>query len=51
MLIKFWIGVYSVDPFQVTDHFNQFVHSSGGYAPRRVFFTFDLALLHLGYLE
>jgi len=35
--IKNLIGVYSVDPFQVTDHFNQFVHSSGGYAPRRLF--------------
>ena len=37
MLIKSWIGVYFVDPLQVTDHFNQFVHSSGGYAPRRLF--------------
>lgn len=36
-LIKSWIGVYSVDPLQVTDHFNQFVHSSGGYVPRRSF--------------
>ena len=35
--IKSWIGVYSVDPHQVTDRFNQFVYSSGGYAPHRSF--------------
>lgn len=33
--IKSWIGVYLVDPQQVTDHFYQFVHSSGAYALRR----------------
>jgi len=33
-LVKSWIGVYSVDPYQVTDHFYQFVHSSGGLARR-----------------
>jgi hypothetical protein len=32
--IKSWIGVYSVDPQQVTNHFYQFVHSSGAYTPR-----------------
>jgi hypothetical protein len=42
-LVKSWIGVYSVDPQQVTDHFYQFAHSSGGYAPRR-------SLLHLIWL-
>ena len=26
-LVKSWIGVYSVDPYQVTDNFYQFVHS------------------------
>jgi len=31
-LVKSLIGVYSVDPYQVTDHFYQFVHSSGGLA-------------------
>jgi len=36
-LIKSWISVYLVDPLQVTDHFNQCVHSTGGYAPRRLF--------------
>jgi len=36
-LIKSWVGVYSVDPHQVTDHFNQFIYSSGGYAPCRSF--------------
>ncbi|RHN73183.1 putative transcription regulator mTERF family [Medicago truncatula] len=35
--IKSWIGVYSVDPQQVTDHFYQFVHSSIAYTPRRSF--------------
>ena len=35
--IKTWIGLYLVDLFQVTDHFNQSVHSSGGYALRRSF--------------
>jgi len=33
-LVKSWLGVYSVDPQHVTDHFNQFVLSSGGYVPR-----------------
>ncbi|XP_024634727.1 uncharacterized protein [Medicago truncatula] len=36
-LVKSWIGVYSVDLHQVTDHFQQFIYSSGGYAPRRSF--------------
>jgi len=35
--IKTWIGVFSVDPQQVLDHYYQFVYSSGGYAPRRTF--------------
>ncbi|AES68202.1 transmembrane protein, putative [Medicago truncatula] len=35
--IKTWIGVFSVDPHQVLDHYYQFVYSSGGYAPRRSF--------------
>jgi len=35
--IKAWIGVFYVDPQQVTNHYYQFVHSSGGYAPRRSF--------------
>jgi len=33
--IKSWIDVYSVDPQQGTDHFYEFFHSSGAYAPRR----------------
>ena len=36
-LVKSWIGVYSVCPQQVTDHFYQFVHSSSGNARRRSF--------------
>lgn len=36
-LVKSWIGVYSVDPYQVTNHFYQFVHSTGGFAQRRSF--------------
>ncbi|AES76150.1 hypothetical protein MTR_6g072090 [Medicago truncatula] len=35
--IKTWIGVFSVDPHQVLDHYYQFVYSSGGYAPRMYF--------------
>jgi len=35
--IKTWIGVFSVDPRQVLDHYYQFVFSSGTYAPRRSF--------------
>jgi len=35
--IKTWIGVFSVDPQQVLDHYYQFVCSSGGYALRRSF--------------
>lgn len=35
--IKTWIGVFSVDPQQVMEHYYQFVHSWGGYAPRRSF--------------
>jgi len=35
--IKTWIGVFSVDPQQVMDHYYQFVYSSGGYTPRRSF--------------
>ena len=29
--------MFSVDPQQVSDHYYQFVYSSGGYAPRRCF--------------
>ena len=29
--------MFSVDPQQVVDHYYQFVHSSGGYTPRRSF--------------
>jgi len=36
-LIMSWLGVYYVDPQEVTYHFYQFVPSSGGYAPRRSF--------------
>jgi len=42
-LVKSWLGVYSMDPQHVTDHFNQFVLSSGGYAPH-------LSFLHLIWL-
>ena len=34
---KAWIGVFFVNPQQVIEHYYQFVHSSGGYAPRRSF--------------
>jgi len=36
-LIKSWLGVYFVDPQQVTERFYQFVHSSGSYASQRSF--------------
>ena len=38
--LKSWIGVFSVDPHQVLDHYYHFVYSS-----------FDLALWYLGSLE
>jgi hypothetical protein len=36
-LVKNWIGVFSVDPHNVMDHFHQFIYSTGGYNSRRSF--------------
>ena len=36
-LVKSCLGVYSVNPQHVTDHFHQFVLSSGGYVSLRSF--------------
>jgi hypothetical protein len=35
--VKNWLGVYSVDPQNVTDHCQRFRFSTGGYFPRRSF--------------
>ena len=35
--VKTWIGVVSVDPQHIMDHFHRFAYSSGGYKPRQTF--------------
>jgi len=36
-LVKSWLGVYSVDPLHVMDHFHQFIYVAGGRISRRSF--------------
>lgn len=51
-LVKSWLGVYSVDPLHVMDHFEQFIYALGGQISRRSFLHMhDLALLYLGSIE
>jgi hypothetical protein len=33
--IRTWIGVHSVDPQHIMDHFIQFAYYSGGFKPRQ----------------
>ena len=35
--VETWIGVDTVDPQHIMDHFHQFVYSSGGFKHRRLF--------------
>jgi len=42
-LVKSWLGVYSVDPQHVMDHFHQFIYAAGGHISR-------CSLLHMTWL-
>jgi len=36
-LVKSWLGMYSVDPQHVMDHFHQFIYVAGSHVSRRSF--------------
>lgn len=45
-LVRAWIGVFGDDPFDIHDHFHQFIYLSGGSA---IYATF-VALMCMGYV-